>query len=466
MGSAAALFYSSNDTQKQTLHRRIVPSDEQFEEQQDRWNALADYLIADLKERSGYPIRTWLQGSYKFGTQIRPVHLGEEFDIDLGVYFQWEGEPLDGRHGPKALKNFVQESLKAYARANTDDVEQVTPPKERCCRIQFKSSFHIDGPAYHLDSKRDSRCLATQSGGWETSDPKAIYLWFRDHFDDVIRTKVRRHVKYVKAWAALKFKLDDGRPPSILLTVLVADAAKALDTSGIGADDEALRNILEKIVVRLEGDTEVPNPVNTSEDLARMTDAQMSTFIDRLKAFLDVAQRATEKTEELAAADIWQDSFEHLFPMPEVKEAIAKDANQLPVRFTVPDVNVTAVSRTNPAGGRFGGTNAIGPIPKDCDLHFEVANAYALPANSQIVWMVRNEGNEAENINDLGHIAGQGLTANERSAYRGTHYMDCFVKVAGQTVAMRRVPVTITGQAMARRNPLLRPEWVKLRGRR
>ena len=29
--------------------------------------------------------------------------------------------------------------------------------------------------------------------------------------------------------------------------------------------------------------------------------------------------------------------------------------------------------------------------------------------DSQIFWMVRNEGREAENINDLGHIAGRGL---------------------------------------------------------
>jgi hypothetical protein len=203
MGSGASLFYSANDTEKQTLHRRITPSDEQFEEQQERWNDLADYLISELKERSGYPIRTWLQGSYKFATQIRPVHLGEEFDIDLGLYFQWEGKSQDGRHGPKTLKSFVQDRLKAYARANSADVEQVMPPKERCCRIQFKSSFHIDVPAYHLDPERDSRRLATQGGAWETSDPKAIYLWFRDHFDDPTRTKVRRHAKYVKAWAAL-----------------------------------------------------------------------------------------------------------------------------------------------------------------------------------------------------------------------------------------------------------------------
>jgi hypothetical protein len=57
VGSAASPFYSANDAEKQTLHRRITPSDEQFEEQQDRWNALADHLVADLKERSDYPIR-------------------------------------------------------------------------------------------------------------------------------------------------------------------------------------------------------------------------------------------------------------------------------------------------------------------------------------------------------------------------------------------------------------------------
>jgi hypothetical protein len=132
----------------------------------------------------------------------------------------------------------------------------------------------------------------------------------------------------------------------------------------------------------------------------------------------------------------------------------------------VPEIKVTAVSRTNPAAGRFSGTNQIGPIPKDCDITFEVTNARGLPANAQIIWMVRNEGREAENTNDLGHFAGRGLVAKEHSAYRGTHYMDCVLKVAGQTVAVRRVPVAITGQSMPRRNPLLRPEWVKLRGRR
>jgi hypothetical protein len=157
MGAAAALFFSANDSEKQTLHRRITTSDEQFEEQQERWNALADYLVDDLKERSGYSLRTWLQGSYKSATQVRPVRLGEEFDIDLGVYYQWEGAAQDGRHRPKKLKSFVQAGLEDYAQDHPDEVLAVTPAKIRCCRIQFKNGFHIDVPGYHLDPQRDAR---------------------------------------------------------------------------------------------------------------------------------------------------------------------------------------------------------------------------------------------------------------------------------------------------------------------
>lgn len=56
MGAGESLFFSDRDTEKQTLHKRITPSDEQFEQQQDRWNTLFQHLIADLKKRSSATI--------------------------------------------------------------------------------------------------------------------------------------------------------------------------------------------------------------------------------------------------------------------------------------------------------------------------------------------------------------------------------------------------------------------------
>jgi Adenylyl/Guanylyl and SMODS C-terminal sensor domain len=463
MGAATALFFHS-DPERETLSRRIAPSGEQFEEQQERWNLLAEYLTKSLRDKSGYSIRTWLQGSYKFATQIRPVRMSDEFDIDLGVYFQWEGKPEDGQHAPKQLKGFVQSSLLAYAETESANVTKVAQPKERCCRIHYESSFHIDIPAYHLDAARDSRSLATETIGWETSDPKALYLWFQKSFDDALRTRVRRQVRYVKTWAALKFLQESERPTSTLLTVLVAEAASALDESP-NEDDDTLRDILGRIVARLKENHTVPNPVDQNENLARLTDSKMTAFIDHLEKFLDTANRAAAKDNELSAADVWQEAFEHLFPLPDVGLGLDEIAKSLPVAFATPEIKVTATARNN-VNRQFTGTNQIGPIPKDCDIRFDIVNAYALPASSTVFWTVRNVGREAENINDLGHIAAVGLSAQERSAYKGTHYMDCVVKIAGETVAIRRVPVTITGVEMPRRNPVSRPEWANLRGRR
>src|SRR6185437_12181538 len=146
MGRANSLFYSSN-SDSQTLHRRITPTDEQFDDQQERWNELADYLRPTLKEKSGCDTRTWLQGSYKFGTQIRPVRITEEFDIDLGFYFEWDGESADGAFGALELKSFVNGALHSFAEGR-QEVENVSSPKPRCERIRYVDNFHIDVPTY------------------------------------------------------------------------------------------------------------------------------------------------------------------------------------------------------------------------------------------------------------------------------------------------------------------------------
>lgn len=466
MGAAAGLFFSANDAEKQTLHRRITPSDDQFEEQQARWNALAEHLLSDLREQSGCSMRSWLQGSYKFGTQVRPPRMGDEFDIDLGVYFEWPGKPEDGEHDPAELRAMVQNSLAAYARKVEGVREVVVPPKARCSRIRYDNHFHIDVPSYHLDDARDARRLAAESV-WEVSDPKALYVWWKNELDDTRRPKARRHVRYVKSWAALKFEIDNGRPSSVMLTVLVAQAIASLKDEEVASDDDALGRIITIILERLQRNQKVPNPANTSEDLNRLDADQRSAFINALAEFRDIADQASECNSEFEAATIWTQAFLHFFPMPEidtVTETLAKDSS-LPVPVNVPDIAVTATPRNNPQR-IFRGTNRLGPIPKDCAIVFEVVDLWRLPQGTTVEWMVRNEGSEAEEVNDLGHAGGTDTRRVERSAYRGTHYMDCIFKRNGRIIAARRIPVEISGTTMPARNPARKPQWVQLRGRR
>ena len=82
----------------------------------------------------------------------------------------------------------LQKSLDAYS-ASTHAVCSLDKLlKPRCGRIHYDGGFHIDIPISHLDPDADRRTLATD-GGWETSDPKALYLWFKDGFDDATRAR-------------------------------------------------------------------------------------------------------------------------------------------------------------------------------------------------------------------------------------------------------------------------------------
>jgi hypothetical protein len=466
MGNSASLFFQTADREA-CLDWRIRPSEDQYDAQQARWNNLAEHLLADLGNRSGYAISSWLQGSYKFGTQIRPAMKGQEFDIDLGVYFNWEGRPQDGELSALKLKDMVQASLTAYASDDANEAQSVSDPKIRCSRIHFDEDFHIDVPAYHLDGGRDVRSLATQDDKWEESDPKAIYTWWRDALDDVARPRARRMVRYLKMWAALNFE-DAARPSSIMLTVLVGETYPLLDLTRLSGDDEVFRDLVVLIQNRLSRDSTVSNPVNPDENLNRLPKAANADFYDKETDLALIADRALAAPTRAESAEIWSEAFRHFFPIPEDEEVLEEAAKSLGRSLVstafIPEVSVSA--RTQGVLQRqYTGRNQIGPIPKGCVINFDLANALQLPAGAVVTWTVRNAGEEAELENDLGHFVGEGLSAQEHSAYAGRHYMDVAVKLNGRLMGRRRVPVTITGMALPQRNPP-RPSYVKFRGRR
>jgi hypothetical protein len=462
MGNAASFFFNTT-TPTECLDWRIRPSDEQFDAQQERWNSLKDYLLSTLQTRSGYSVSSWLQGSYKFGTQIRPPRKSDEFDIDLGVYFNWPGEPADGEHQPQELKNLVQESLEAYVELDENDAEAVSEPKPRCNRIHFADNFHIDVPSYHLDANRDKRALATQDGNWESSDPKAIYKWWRNLIDEEDRPRARRLVRYLKIWAALKFEESD-RPSSILLTILVAEAFLEIERSQLSGDDEFLHAIVMVSLDRLRHSSLVANPIDRTENLNRLTRDAVARFVDALGGLLLIAERALAAPAKSQAADIWSEAFEHFFPIPDQEDVPEETSTALvPLRF-LPEVQVVATVESNPSR-QFRGVNSIGPIPKGCKIVFALANASALPLGAIVTWTVRNEGQEAEQENDLGHRAGTGFSASRNSAYAGRHFMDVTVRVNGMLIGQRRVPVTIHGIRIPVPK-ITRPEWTKFRSKR
>lgn len=447
MGLAASLFFDTT-SDAQTLHRRIKPSDEQYSSQQEYWNELRDFLVSELKDQFGVPVSSWLQGSYKFGTQIRPSSKGKEFDIDLGIYAEWRGDPEDGDIGPLELKDAVQELLIDYADDDQNDAREVSTPKQRCNRIHYNDDFHIDTPCYHLDRDADTRYLVTKNDEWEYSDPKALYLWWRDEIADELRPRARRLVQYLKMWAELAFD-DGGKPSSILLTVLVAEALQEGAFQEASGDDEWFAEVVAFIADRLDDELVVANPVDTTENLNRLSNAENANFLEKIQELESTCYRALNAQSRAESAEVWSEVFEYFFPIPDDGSVLKEARDSLvPITFD-PQVAVIAHPEISPMMA-YNGTNQIGPIPRNCVIRFTLLNADRLPAGSVVKWMVRNEGVEAEDYNDLGHIAGSELTTTEHSAYKGTHYMDISVTQNGRLVGRRRIPVVVSGNAIRR----------------
>ena len=324
MPIAANLFYSDN-SDTTTLYRRIRRSSDQEAMAQSKWKSVADYLTNRFAKLYGATTRTWLQGSYKFGTLLRPLHKGDQFDIDLGFYLDSPGKTPGSETGALKLKTAVHDGLAAYAKSDAD-ARELEPPKERCERLDFGGDFHIDVPSYALLVGDDERWLATQTRGWEHSDPKALHVWFISKVETPERYQIRRIICYLKAWAGLAYRGKTGEPSSILLTVLVVEAYLTMDEKALAADEEGIfGDVLTRIFARLTRDAAVASPVDKDENLNRLSPTEMAAFLAALESLHDVAVQAAAAQSRMLAAIIWSEAFAHFFPLPEGEAATVGD---------------------------------------------------------------------------------------------------------------------------------------------
>jgi hypothetical protein len=462
MGVGASLFWST-DPDAQTLHKRITPSTEERDYLQEQWSVLGEFLIDRLEQRWESGVSSWIQGSYKFGTLLRPLYTNDRYDLDLGMYLEFDGNEENQLPIPRTLKRWVHEDLVSYCDVEAEAV-RVPPEKARCSRIVFKKNFHVDIPSYKLNTSGDNRHLATKTGNWEDSDPKKLYVWFLGSTPEKSRRQLRRIIKYVKAWAKIHYRESkESCPSSLMLTVIVTEAFQSLSPEDKAGDDTCLAAALRYVLGRLAGSKAVPNPVNSAEDLNRLGKEDFHKLLDNLEEFLTVAEEALLCGNKLLAAVKWSEAFEHFFPLPPDDEV---SAGKFPLAIPQPEIEIRASDkRTGRTLGVF--QNEVSRVQAQADLQFTITNPQFIPAGATITWTVRNEDSHAAEANDLGHTTIGGISNSEHTAYRGKHYMDCVVSKDGRVLSVRRVPVTVATpfHSKAVRNPA-KPSWTKIRRKR
>lgn len=444
MGICADMFHST-DANAETLFRRIRPNKEQEQFIQEKWNRLADWLRDHYSRQFGASTSTWLQGSYKFGTLVRPLCKGHDFDVDMGFYVD-SGDGVNPKDQPAAtlLRNRVRDGLMAYKNSDADAVS-VDWPKERCERIHFQHDFHIDVPCYRLVDVKDARWLATQTHAWEDSDPKAIYKWFKDKVENPERAQIRRFVCYLKSWVALAYQRETAQSPSsIMMTVLTTEVyVSASDELGKLDEEDAFVAFLDAVAARLRKSASVNNPIDPSENLNRLSKLDMARFVNLLDRLRTIAKMALSSKDVASAALTWTEAFSHFFPPVPIDEAkLLQEAAKLPARIE-PQVGIQVFDPNKRSLGGY--SNAVPIIQKNATLVFSLSNAAAFGTDAEVEWVVRNTGSEAEAVNDLGHSRRllSGRSVEERTLYAGKQYMDCIVRRDGRIVAFRRVPVVV-----------------------
>lgn len=466
MGAAGELFFST-DKEKETLDKRVRPSDGQLERLRDRKDEVVAHLKRDLPVRCGVPVSTWLQGSYKLHTLIRPF-AKQDYDVDIGVYFEW-ARASNTKLMPSELRDELQNSLMDFA-TNNDYVKSIEDPaKDRCSRAHYEKQLHIDLPGYHYCTDTARTRLATLAGAWEVSDPEKMVNWFQERLDGDERAQARRVVRYLKAWAALRFERDRGaQPTSLMLTVLTANAFAEVVQGMDVDDDEAFKIVVEEMFDRLSDSSDVRNPVESDQDgnLNRLGEDEFGRFMAELERLRQIARNAVNADDEPDAAAIWTEAFDYLLPLPDVTGMAQPDPAQgAMVLVAAPSVRVAVSTEKGGAPRRVYENGQVDLAHKGEWLRFSVTNRHVLPIGAEVRWVVRNVGQDAYDENDLGHSqTAEGTFHDEHAVYHGRHFMDCEVRVGGRLYALTRIPVAITRTAIPPRHPPRRPAYTRLRG--
>ena len=445
MGLSTKLFFDEN-SDSESLFLRITLSKEQIAEAKEKKDNLLELLKPELSSSLEIKVKHWLQGSYKNHTLIRPVQKGDEFDIDVGIYllFNAEDDGLDAQ----VAKNLNREILEWYV-SNRPEA-RVEESKNSCERLSYPASFHIDIPLYYYDENTNTCRLATQNDGWIDSDPKALQDWFDDavsHLEKPSIAKIRRIIKYLKTWTALKSKKDGASIPSIALTVLVANHFVESNDD----DDTFISTSINVMDYILNNDT-LNNPVHGG-DLFGFNDNDRQLIRNKARALKNSCQFIAESTDSFQQYVLWSATFEHMFPpFIERQEEVAKQTN-LPAITVPPKINVRHLDKDKKLLSSKV-TNSVRTF-RDEELYFSIENTQDYSNNSEVHWIVRNQDEEARRLNDLGHttVLSKDEVRNEGCSYNGTHYMECLVLDDGSIKGISAVKVKITGFSRPVRNP-------------
>lgn len=283
-----------------------------YEQAEKRYEDLGAWISRPDSTLATFDAHIFVQGSFAFGTAIRPLVEGEEYDLDFSCKLR-EGISRE-THTQKQLKDMLGVELASYRKAR--NIVKPLTEKNRCWRLGYRDQlpFHLDVvPGIRADAQRRRELgLLMEARGiegslaqevarralwitdlnhenyhhfspvWPSSNPGGYQLWFASRMRStdkkllveaqvdpvpVFRSKMplQQVVQLLKRHRdALFSEYPDCKPVSIILTTIAGQAYQ----HGEGLSQTMRRVLAALEQVRISDTNDILNPVNSKENFA------------------------------------------------------------------------------------------------------------------------------------------------------------------------------------------------------
>jgi hypothetical protein len=187
-----------------------------YRKAEDRYQSLGRWFNREGSPLEGYAPHVYVQGSFRYGTVIRPLLAGEVYDLDLVCQI----EESKSERSQKSLKHLIGDDVKAYAEAHS--FKEEAEEKKRCWRLNYADDdlgFHMDIlPAvpedgiliermidYGVPRSMAEKSVAITDNEhpnysriepvWPQSNPRGFAMWFEGRMREVASPRILRLVE-------------------------------------------------------------------------------------------------------------------------------------------------------------------------------------------------------------------------------------------------------------------------------
>ena len=455
------MMYDLSKEFKKFYYNDVVLSSDETSNLREKKRLNIDRLKSGLEDynaenNTNYKVAETLeQGSIAMSTVTQ--NESNDYDIDVAIVF--DKDNLNGL-GSIAVKNVIVDAL------NRKCTNFKTPPEARtnCVRIVYADNYHIDFAIYKRNKNDDESYTYEHAGSiWRNRDPRAINKWFKDEIKtngEKLRQAIRLSKMFCKSRTSWKM------PGGLIQTVLCDEKIQSYNRM-----DEMFYYTMKEVVNRLNADTEVYNPTDTSLSLLLTQDdiTKVESYRERLDEKLNQLDILFDSDcKEKQAKDAWYTFFNHEYWNTEetveesasnytkmekasINEIMYDDTeeyiqNIMPINLKY---SVELECRVTQDGWETQLLRTLlrnrQPLRKSKKLDFYISYTN-IPKPYDIYWKVRNQGVIALERN---MIRGQIIKTNkdhqrEESNFRGSHYVECYIVKNNVCVGIGRIEVPIS----------------------